>query len=203
MEMHRIFFSVVQGVPPPRDLERMVFARVVKRAGIDPLPEWEHLLLEPACSIVCKRLNQRREEYTVALDKEKTERSYLFGRLLAAADQMERATFKEEERGSRTTNAMRYMNLFAARPASTWRQDLQMKLLPYQEKREKDGGKEKHLIDEIIYTFADEDFCSDAPLGVEFLLGLSCQRYVLEKEIEEDKKKKEREENGKPEEGNK
>jgi len=201
MEMHRIFFSIVQGVPPPIDMERMAFQRVIRRAVCDPLPEWEHLLLEPACSIICKRLNQRREEYTVALDKEKKERSYLFGRLLAAADQMERATFKEEERGSRTTNAMRYMNRFAARPSSTW-QDLQMKLLPYQEKREKYGGKEKHLIDEILHTFADEDFCSDAPLGVEFLLGLSCQRYALAKEIEENRqKKKEREENGKAEEG--
>lgn len=201
MEMHRIFFSIVQGVPLPIDMERMAFQRVIRRAVCDPLPEWEHLLLEPACSIVCKRLNQRREEYTVALDREKTERSYLFGRLLAAADQMERATFKEEERGSRTTNAMRYMNRFAARPSSTW-QDLQMKLLPYQEKREKYGGKEKHLIDEILHTFADEDFCSDAPLGVEFLLGLSCQRYALAKEIEENRqKKKEREENGKAEEG--
>ena len=201
MEMHRIFFSIVQGVPLPIDMERMAFQRVIKRAVCDPLPEWEHLLLEPACSIICKRLNQGREEYTVALDKEKTERSYLFGRLLAAADQMERATFKEEERGSRTTNAMRYMNRFASRPSSTW-QDLQMKLLPYQQKREKYGGKERRLIDEILHTFADEDFCSDAPLGVEFLLGLSCQRYVIEKEIEENRqKKKEREENGKAEEG--
>ena len=201
MEMHRIFFSIVQGVPLPIDMERMAFQRVIRRAVCDPLPEWEHLLLEPACSIICKRLNQRREEYTVALDKEKKERSYLFGRLLAAADQMERATFKEEERGSRTTNAMRYMNRFAARPSSTW-QDLQMKLLPYQQKREKYGGKERRLIDEILHTFADEDFCSDAPLGVEFLLGLSCQRYVIEKEIEENRqKKKEREENGKAEEG--
>lgn len=201
MEMHRIFFSIVQGVPLPIDMERMAFQRVIRRAVCDPLPEWEHLLLEPACSIICKRLNQGREEYTVALDKEKTERSYLFGRLLAAADQMERATFKEEERGSRTTNAMRYMNRFAARPPSTW-QDLQMKLLPYQQKREKYGGKERRLIDEILHTFADEDFCSDAPLGVEFLLGLSCQRYVIEKEIEENRqKKKEREENGKAEEG--
>lgn len=77
-----------------------------------------------------------------------------------------------------------------------------MKLLPYQQKREKYGGKERRLIDEILHTFADDDFCSDAPLGVEFLLGLSCQRYVIEKEIEENRqKKKEREENGKAEEG--
>ena len=180
----------MQGVPLPIDMERMAFQRVIKRAACDPLPEWEHLLLEPACSIVCKRLNQRREEYTVALDKEKTERAYLFGRLLAAADQMERATFKPEERGSRTTNAMRYMNRFASRPASTW-MEVQMKLLPYQEKREKYGGKEKHLIDEILHTFAAEDFRSDAPLGVEFLLGLSCQRYVLVKEMDETEKAEE------------
>ena len=40
------------------------------------------------------------------------------------------------------------------------------------------------IIDEILHAFADEDFCSDSPLGVEFLLGLSCQRYVIKKEIE-------------------
>ena len=70
----------------------------------------------------------------MALKQGETNRSYLFGRLLAVADQMERATFTKEEKGSRTTNAMRYMMKFSSRPSSTWK-TLQEKLLPYQEKR--------------------------------------------------------------------
>ena len=165
----------------PSDMERTAFQRVVKRAVCDPLEEWEHLILEPACSIISNRLNYKKEVYTVALNREKTNRSYLFGRLLAVADQMERATFTKEEKGSRTTNAMRYMMKFSSRPSSTWK-TLQEKLLPYQEKREKYGAKEKDLMDEIINTFHDEDFCSDAPLNVEFLLGLSCQRYAMKQD---------------------
>ena len=181
MELHRIFFSIIQGAPLPSDMERTAFQRVVKRAVCDPLEEWEHLILEPTCSIISNRLNYKKEVYTVALNREKTNRSYLFGRLLAVADQMERATFTKEEKGSRTTNAMRYMMKFSSRPSSTWK-TLQEKLLPYQEKREKYGAKEKDLMDEIINTFHDEDFCSDAPLKVEFLLGLSCQRYAMKQD---------------------
>lgn len=51
MELHRIFFSIVQGAPLPIDMERMAFARVIRRAVCDPIEEWEHLLLEPACTI--------------------------------------------------------------------------------------------------------------------------------------------------------
>lgn len=194
MELHRIFFSIVQGVPLPADMERMAFSRVVKRAICDPLEKWEHLILEPACSIICNRLNRKKEVYTVALNERKINRSYLFGRLLAVADQMERETFTAEEKGSRITNAMRYMNIFSSRPVSTW-ETIQKKLLPYQAKREKYGGKEIALIDEIISMFDDGDFCSNAPLEVEFLLGLSCQRHALRKEREENKKDAMREEN--------
>ena len=69
MELHRIFFSIVQSAPLPIDMERMAFARVIRRAVCDSIEEWEHLLLEPACTIICKRLNRGGEEYTVALDK--------------------------------------------------------------------------------------------------------------------------------------
>ena len=185
MELHRIFFSIVQGVPLPEDMERMAYSRVVRRAICDPLKKWEHLILEPACSIICNRLNRKKEVYTVALNERKTNRSYLFGRLLAVADQMERETFTAEEKGTRITNAMRYMNIFSSRPASTW-ETIQKKLLPYQAKREKFGGKEIALIDEIISMFDDGEFCSNAPLEVEFLLGLSCQRYVFRKENKKD-----------------
>ena len=126
----------------------------------------------------------------MALDESKADRSYLFGRLIAVADQMERATFSRDEMGSRTTNAMRYMEIFSTRPASTW-MTLQRKLLPYQQKREMYGGKERKLISEIGSMFHDDDFLSDRPLNGKFLLGYYCQQYAMELEREENRKKKE------------
>jgi len=190
LELERIFYAILQGNPLPVDMERLVMGRAVKRAVCDKYYDWRRQLLEPACSIIARRLNHTKEEYTVALDETKADRSYLFGRLIAVADQMERATFSRDEMGSRTTNAMRYMEIFSSRPASTW-MTLQKKLLPYQQKREMYGGKERKLISMIGSMFNDEDFLSDRPLDGRFLLGYYCQQYAMEQEREENRKKKE------------
>lgn len=190
LELERIFYAILQGHPLPVDLERMATGRAVKRAVCDNYYDWRRRILEPACSIIARRLNHKKEEYTVALDETKADRSYLFGRLIAVADQMERATFSRDEMGSRTTNAMRYMEIFFARPASTW-MTLQKKLLPYQQKREIYGGKERKLISKIGSMFHDDDFLSDRPLDGKFLLGYYCQQYAMELEREENRKKKE------------
>ena len=190
LELERIFYAILQGNPLPLDMERMLIGRSVKRAICDDYYGWRRQILEPACSVVARRLNHKKEEYTVALDETKADRSYLFGRLIAVADQMERATFSRDEMGSRTTNAMRYMEIFFARPASTW-MTLQKKLLPYQQKREMYGGKERKLISKIGSMFHDDDFLSDRPLDGKFLLGYYCQQYAMELEREENRKKKE------------
>ena len=190
LELERIFYAILQGNPLPVDMECMVMGRAVKRAACDNYYDWRRQILEPACSIIVRRLNQTKEEYIVALDETKDDRSYLFGRLIAVADQMERATFSAEEKGNRTTNAMRYMEIFSSRPASTWR-TLQKKLLPYQQKREMYGGKERKLISRIGSMFNEEDFLSNRPLDGKFLLGYYCQQYAMELEREENRKKKE------------
>lgn len=190
LALERIFFAILHGNPLPVDMERMVMSRAVKRAICDDYYGWRRQILEPACSVIARRLNHTKEEYTVALDESKADRSYLFGRLIAVADQMERATFSRDEMGSRTTNAMRYMEIFSTRPASTW-MTLQRKLLPYQQKREMYGGKERKLISKIGSMFHDDDFLSDRPLNGKFLLGYYCQQYAMELEREENRKKKE------------
>ena len=105
----------------------------------------------------------------MALDENNTNRSYLFGRLLALADKLELATYRPEERKTRQTNAMRYMEIFADRPATTWR-TVQKKLLPYEHRREAYGGKERKLIHKVGSMFDESDFLSDAPLDGRFLL---------------------------------
>ena len=180
MELERIFYAIVQGRVLPLDMMRIAFGRTVRRAALDEYYEWCRRQLEPSCSIICNRLNHVKEEYTVALDREQRDRSYLYGRLLAVADQIERSTFNTEDlKNGRTTNAMRYMDRFSVRPAATWG-TLRKKLIPYERKIERYGGKERRLLNEITALFEDQDFSSNAPLDVKFLLGFSCQNYAME-----------------------
>ena len=54
----------------------------------------------------------------MALDKNCSDRSYLFGRLLAIADAIENSTYTDEDR--RETNAIRMQKVFTLRPMATW-----------------------------------------------------------------------------------
>ena len=118
----------------------------------------------------------------MALDVTITDRSYLYGRLLAVADWIERSTFDKDT--ERLTNALQYMNAFSQRPSRTW-VTIYKKLQPYQAKLGKLGRSKANLLDEIIAGFAPEDFYSNKPLDSKFLLGYHSQRYAIQQEIQE------------------
>lgn len=188
LELERIFYCIVQGQPLPLDVERCVVRRVVTRANKaagDKYYQWRQGIVEPACTIICNRWNETHSEevYEVALDEKNYNRDYLFGRILAVADQMERSTFSKDERGSRLTNAMKYMEVFSMRPATTW-MTIHNRLLPYMQKQERFGGKERKLLARIMDLFQEEDFVSDAPLGSRFLLGFYSQQFAIQQEIQ-------------------
>ncbi len=189
MVLERLFQCIINGQPIPRDIVSAGVARVIHQSCIatgDKYRKWYRELLEPVCSLVRNRIwhkesVQKKEGYAVALDKENRDRSYLYGRFLSIADKMERATFNQEERSKRLTNAMKYMERFSQRPCSTW-QILQMRLLPYEQKVEKYSYYRK-LLDEVGSLFDEPDFVSDQPLDGKFLLGFYCQNYDIEQRI--------------------
>ncbi len=121
----------------------------------------------------------------MALDETNRNRDYLFGRILAVADQIERSTFKGKDKYSRLTNAMKYMEVFSMRPAKTW-MTIHNRLLPYMQKqKEKHGSKELELLARITDLFQEDDFVSDAPLGSRFLLGFYSQQVVIQQESQD------------------
>lgn len=187
LELERIFYCIVQGRPLPLDVERCVVRRVVTRANKaagDKYYQWKQGIVEPACTIICNRWNQTHPEevYTVALDEMNRNRDYLFGRILAVADQIERSTFTKDERGSRLTNAMKYMEVFSMRPATTW-MTIHNRLLPYMQKQ-RYGAIERKRLAQIMDLFKEDDFVSDAPLGSRFLLGFYNQQFAIQQEIQ-------------------
>ena len=184
MELERIFNTIVQGKILPNDMAKMAQVQVVRNARCikkedgEDFDAWKKDFLEPACSIVCNRINYEKEEYPVSLDETKTDRSYLFGRMLAVADFVERSTYDWSDKKSRVTNAMQYMERFASQPASTWK-NIQIRLRPYEQKMGKYSDQNRLLINEIADKFCYNDY-SDAPLDGKFLLGFYCQQRQLE-----------------------
>lgn len=110
----------------------------------------------------------------MSLDKENTNRSYLFGRLLAIAEIVERSTYSKEE--ERETNAMRMQKAFALRPMATWRM-LEEKLEPYY-KRLEYGLRQyyRKIAGEIFDKLSPLDADLNHKLDDIYLLGYYHQR---------------------------
>lgn len=175
--LERLLPCIIDGNKIPRDLVQSCVRRACNRPHFEK-KEWEKTL-GIACSLFKKYHIERR--YEMALERDRTTRDYLYGRLLALAEHLEaRALYLAGEK--RESNAAKMMPRFADRPHSTWR-TLELSLTPYKTRlRAKSPGflyiLEKEM-DEIIATFTIDDFTSERPLTGEFLLGYHCQRSAL------------------------
>ncbi|WP_223066867.1 type I-C CRISPR-associated protein Cas8c/Csd1 [Paenibacillus caui] len=172
--MERMLPSIVDGRKIPLDIVRSAISRASNPVGMDDL-EWEKTL-----SITCALVNKtyEKEDYQVSLDVHNSDRDYLFGRMLAIADVLERKALGKEEK--RATNAIRYMNAFAQHPARTW-SIIQSNLQPYQAKMGTMDGIINYcnrLLNEVGAKLKPEDF-SDRSLSGLYLLGFYSQRNDL------------------------
>ncbi|HHU06703.1 MAG TPA: type I-C CRISPR-associated protein Cas8c/Csd1 [Clostridiales bacterium] len=143
--------------------------------------ENRELLLTTTCAVIRKYRNEKyKEEWTLALDTANRNRSYLFGRLLAVAEQVERSASDYEE--GRETNAIRMQSVFAQRPLYGWR-ILEEKLNPYFA-RLSPGLRNyfKNIISEIVDMLPG---LNDPSLGKKledtYLLGYYHQRSALKR----------------------
>lgn len=173
----RLLPCIVDGAAIPRDLVDVTKRRAVNRVGMDSW-EWEKCL-GIACALFRGQHSERK--YQMALEPGRTNRDYLYGRLLAIAEHVEgRALFIAGEK--RETTAARLMQRFADRPHSAWR-SIELALVPYKTRlRNLRPGflhaMEKEL-DDVMAAFKGDAFTSDAALSGEFLLGYHCQRQAL------------------------
>lgn len=176
--VERLLPCIIDGAPIPRDLVESCVRRASSKQGIE---EWEW---EKALGIACAlyRHQHRERSYPMALDRDRTTRDYLYGRLLALAEHLEsRALHVGGEK--RDTNAGKLMQRFAERPYATWL-TIETALTPYKSRlrgSQRSGflyGVETE-IDEVVNLFAPDDFTADHRLTGEFLLGYHCQRAAL------------------------
>lgn len=176
--VERLVPCIVDGAPLPGDLCRSAVHRASNRIGQEPW-EWERFL-GIACALFKGSFNER--GYLMALEQERTSRDYLFGRLLAIAEDIESYALFAAGEKSRETSAGRLMQRFADRPASTWR-TIELSLRPYIARlrniRPGPLHKKETQLDEVVGLFEAKEFLADTPLSGEFLLGYHCQRQAL------------------------
>lgn len=165
--MERMLPCIVDGRDIPLDIWRSAFNRASNPVSMERW-EWEKTL-----SIACALINKR-EGRNVALDTENDDRNYLFGRMLAIADVLERRALGDEDRSS---NAIRYMNAFSRHPERTWGV-IQQSLQPYQARLGWKALDLNKLLDEVGSMMKAEDF-NNEPLTGLYLLGFYSQRHAL------------------------
>ncbi|MDP4153541.1 MAG: type I-C CRISPR-associated protein Cas8c/Csd1 [Bacillota bacterium] len=174
----RLLHCIIDGEKLQADILNAVFNRAVNPVAAEPYA-WEKTL-SVFCALYRKfKINQ--EEFQMALDEKRTTRDYLYGRLLAIADKLERATFDKDDK-SRETNAMRYMNMCAQHPYKTWAM-IHERLLPYISKLGGLRGIYEAQLSEVQSMFRDEDFMDNRPMKGEYILGFWCQSKAIDDEI--------------------
>ena len=181
-QMQRLVACRVDKAPFLLDIERAL----AEKASHLLLYEGENRqkLLFTACAAIRKyHFDHLKEEWDMALDKNCSDRSYLFGRLLAIADAIENNTYTDEDR--RETNAIRMQKAFTLRPMTTW-SALWDKLRPYNKRlaQSKPGLYRYYhsVIDDILNRLSPFDPTLNQKLNDIYLLGYSHQRaYRTEK----------------------
>lgn len=168
----------------------------IKRA-CNPLA-LEHWEWEQALGVACalyrgyhlRQSDHKKRSYTVALQTDYNSRDYLYGRLLAVAEDIESlALYIAGEK--RNTTAQRYMQQFANRPFTTWR-NIELALKPYENRLKSNRAgylaNMQDLLDQIMSRFDLEDFSNDSALSGEFLLGYHSQKMQIKLDKQQAKK---------------
>ncbi len=187
-QMQRLAACRVDKAPFPLDMERAL----VEKASHLLLYEGENRqkLLFTACAAIRKyHYDHSKEEWDMSLDKNCSDRSYVFGRLLAVAEAVENSTYTDGNR--RETNAMRMQKAFALRPMSTWR-ILEEKLETYY-KQLKPGLQQyyRKITQEIVDKLPVSDNALNQKLEDIYLLGYYHQRAYRTGKTDEPKTEEE------------
>lgn len=183
--VERLLPCIVDGRNVPIDLVFTAIKRVSNRLAYRENEQWQW---EQALSIACAlyscyqiRNSNNKNNKIMALENERTDRDYLYGRLLAVAEHLEEtALYAANEK--RETTAARLMQRFADFPFPTWR-NIESALVPYKSRLQANRPsvlyKMKGLLDEIHSKFLPGDYEKDGRLSGAYLLGYHCQRLEL------------------------
>jgi CRISPR-associated protein Csd1 len=120
----------------------------------------------------------RKEDYKLSIELDRTDRDYLYGRLLGAADKLEEYALYKKGNKRVVTAAIRHMQAFARHPFRTW-QTIHGCLNPYIQTVK--GGFAFNEIQAITDKFNSVAECeTDIPLNGSYLIGYYHERAYID-----------------------
>ena len=182
----RLLNCITNGAKLPSDIVQALYQKASNPLAYDN--SYNHRkVLETACGMIRKQqIENGKGDVSMAYDPNITDRSYLFGCLLAIADKAESEAYDEQERNVRVTNARRYWNAFSQRPYMTWG-IIEERLRPYLNKLGKSQVKYSKWINEITSKMSEEMFANNDRLDPLYLLGYHhFNEYMYNRNINEE-----------------
>lgn len=176
--MQRLLLCRLEKAPFPADIMRSAVQKCSSLQLYDKLNREKQLFT--TCAIIKKYIYDRfKEEWDMALEPEKKNRSYQFGRLLAVLEKAERRAFDNSEK--REPNAIRMWSLFVKRPMYATTVIIEQLKNAYYPRLEpgKRGYYDKLIggIMRVISEFPENEI--GKPLGEEYLMGYYLQKDAL------------------------
>lgn len=188
-QFQKIVMALIDGQKIPSNLEKAMEQNIKQRLKYEE--KW-NTVMYTALAIFH---NRNEEDLKNMLDENNTNRSYLFGRLLAVLERIEDATYATGKDGNkRVTNAQKFWNSYSNNPA-TYMQTLLTKTQYYEQTLLNSNyglaqklRKEK---DKIITAIHDNYLNSkelNQPLDYHFIFGYYAENnYIFTKNESEDK----------------
>lgn len=163
-----------------KKLPKEIVVKAVQRcSNPQRLEGWEAgKTLSVTCALIRKYYYEKGVEYDMALDYENTDRSYLFGRVLAYAEKIEEYAQYISGADKHEPNARKLMSKFHMQPARTL-VILQDKLAPYSGRLYVKHGWMYDQMRDVLSRINTLDYMNDRPLEPQYLLGYACQYAAL------------------------
>lgn len=174
--VERLLSCIVDSAKLPYDIVNAAVNRASNPIAMEKW-EWEKALTI-TCALVRKhKYDKFKEVWEMALDENQKDRGYLFGRLLAIAQQIEEWALSSTGE-KRDTNAERLMHQFKLHPYKTWG-IITDKLRPYMARLGSKGIGLTELMTKVNSMIPYEEFTSSKKLDDSYILGYYCQRQVF------------------------
>lgn len=177
----RLLPCVAEGKHLPHDIVMKICENASSPLSYEK--DYNHrILIENACALIKKENSDYNNnlyykgEIKMAYDPNCTDRSYLYGCLLAIADKAESDTYEKNE--DRVTNARRLWSVFSSRPYQTW-SIIEERLEPYLEKKQWAMTKYTKHINYIMSKMTPDEFANNNKLSPMYLIGFHHYNALL------------------------
>jgi len=179
----RLLRCIFDGALLPVDYMVSAVRRASNPLGITKNGKFDHTGFEQVVSTTCALVRKfyqqtKKEDYKMSIEFNRTDRDYLYGRLLGAADKLEEYALYKKDNKRVVTAAIRHMQAFAQRPFRTW-QTIHGCLNPYIQKVK--GGFAFNEIQAIMDEFISvSEYETDIPLNGSYLIGYYHERAYID-----------------------